>query len=501
MIRTIFFIVCLIVIELIKCHDISSMFLTANTLYSKGLLAEACHYYKEVLKYEPSNADANCNLGSVYLDMDDPINAELYYRNTLSIDDKHQGALFNLASLLQDKNSIQQNKDELNEARDLYERLLVIEPNSIDALANLGALFHRSSNYSLAVLTYKKAIDTILIDNDSNNDENNQVLSSLYEHYGRAVLRIADNKKLLNDSSVDSLILEAQQLLNNSLHYNSNNSIAKHMLMSILSDNCTNDNYQASDDYITRLFDDFSTSFESSLEKLEYHAPSLLSKAIADQNKLRYSLLIDLGCGTGLFGAMISNYSNIKIDHCLGVDLSSKMLKLAAEKQVNSKRIYNNLYAGPMTQFITALAKYRYNGVLKIDDYNSDIVDVDDIVHNGFDKQFLNGNKQLLNEYPLLVVAADVFVYVGDLDSVFESFFELKKKDDIFAFTTEALSEDNDNKSFKLQANGRYAHKKSYIDKLIEKYQFQIVTYEAVILRKELGNNVHGHLYLFSCKN
>jgi predicted TPR repeat methyltransferase len=270
------------------------------------------------------------------------------------------------------------------------------------------------------------------------------------------------------------------------------------MLMSILSENCTNNNYQASDDYITRLFDDFSTSFESSLEKLEYHAPSLLTKAIFDLNKFKYSVLIDLGCGTGLFGAMLSNYTNFNIGYNLGVDLSSKMLKLAAEKKINNKKVYSNLYAGSMTKFICALAKYRHKEVqIKVNDYSNDIVDVDDIVNNGFDKHFLKGNKQLLNENPLLVVAADVFVYVGDLDSVFESFFELKKKDDVFAFTTEALSEDNENKSFKLQANGRYAHKKSYIDKLIEKYEFSIVKYESVILRKELGNNVNGHLYLF----
>jgi predicted TPR repeat methyltransferase len=279
---------------------------------------------------------------------------------------------------------------------------------------------------------------------------------------------------------------------------------AKHMLMSILADNCTNDtdnDYQASDDYITKLFDDFSSSFETSLEKLEYHAPSLLTKAVLSMNQLRYSLLIDLGCGTGLFGSMLSSDTNINIDYSIGVDLSKKMLKLASEKRVNDTniKVYSSLYAGPMTQFISSLAKYRYNDNSKIDDYNTDIIDVEDIVNNGFDNKFMNGNKKLLNQYPILVVAADVFVYVGDLDPVFDSFLELKRNNDIFAFTTEALPEDdNNNKGFKLQANGRYAHKKSYIDKLLREKSFSIVTYESVILRKELGQNVYGHLYVFS---
>ena len=111
---------------------------------------------------------------------------------------------------------------------------------------------------------------------------------------------------------------------------------------------------------------------------------------------------------------MISNFTNnINIDYILGVDLSPKMLKLAGEKRINDNSVYSNLYAGPMTQFISALAKYRYTDMhLKIDTYDNNIVDVDNIVTNGFDKKFLNGNKQLLNENPILVVAADDF----DLD-------------------------------------------------------------------------------------
>jgi len=484
-------------------NDINILFNNANTLYSQGLLDQALYQYQEILKYNNNNADVNCNIGSIYYDINDIKNAEIYYRRALYINNNHQSALFNLASLIQDSNN------NIKEALELYNRLLIIEPNSIDALSNIGAIYHRNGDYISAVSSYKKAIDIIL--NDSNNidsNNNNEILSSLYEHYGRAIIRIADNKKLSNNTidinAADSLLLEAQKLLNSSLHYNSNNSIAKHMLMSILADNCTNDtnnDYQASDDYITKLFDDFSSSFETSLEKLEYHAPSLLTKAVLNMNIDRYSLLIDLGCGTGLFGAMLSNDAKINIDYSVGVDLSKKMLKLASEKSVHDTdiKVYSSLYAGPMTQFISSLAKYRYNDNSKIDDYNSDIIDVEDIVNNGFDNKFMNGNKKLLDQYPILVVAADVFVYVGDLDPVFDSFLELKKNNDIFAFTTEALpEEDNNNKGFKLQANGRYAHKKSYIDKLLREKSFSIVTYESVILRKELGQNVYGHLYVFS---
>lgn len=485
------------------CRDNSAMFSTANSLYSKGLLSEAKKIYENLLHEQPNHADANCNLGSVYLDLNDNVNAEICYRRAL-INGDHSGALFNLASLLQDRNNLLQNKDELNEARGLYQRLLLLEPNSVDALSNLGSLEHLSGNYVEAISSYKKSIDIII---KSSSNDNHELLSSLYEHYGRAVLRIAETEKLLVNSTninttnfdkIDNLMNEAQQLLNSSLHYNSKNSVAKHMLMSILADknNCTNDieNYQASDDYITKLFDDFSISFESSLEKLEYHAPSLLVKAIKELNQSTYSLLLDIGCGTGLVGILIAEYSNeLNIMYSTGVDLSPKMLSIAALKKVNDKKVYNSLYSGGMTTFIDNLSNLRNNKIIyNVADHDKNVINVDD----GFDKKFIDRN--LLQQYPILVIAADVFVYVGDLDPVFTSLSDLRKNsnNDIFAFTTEMLPEDNTNKGFKLQQNGRYCHKKSYLDDLVKRHNFNIVTYKSVILRKELNNDVHGHLYI-----
>ena len=479
-------------------NDISSMFSYANSLYGKGLLSEAKTLYEKLLKQEPTHADANCNLGSVYLDLGDNENAEICYRKAL-VDGDHSGALFNLASLLQDIYSISQNRDELKEARGLYQRLLLLEPNSIDALSNLGSLEHRLGNYIAAISSYNKSIG-IVIEADSN--DNHELLSSLYEHYGRAVLRIAETEKLLmnstngnNSGKVDNLMNEAQNLLNTSLHYNNKNSIAKHMLMSILADknNSTNDNenYQASDDYITKLFDDFSISFESSLEKLEYNAPSLLVKAIRGLNIPTYSLLLDIGCGTGLAGELIAECSDLDFMYSAGVDLSPKMLSIAANKKVNNKKVYNSLYAGAMTSFIDHLSNFRHNNVYKVVNNEKDVINVED----GFDKNFIDRN--MLHQNPILGIAADVFVYVGDLEPVFTSLSFLKKDNhDIFAFTTEMLTEDYASKGFKLQQNGRYSHKKSYLDDLIKAHNFSVVKYCPVILRKELNSDVRGHLYI-----
>ena len=165
----------LLLLTLTYSNDIKSMFSYANNLYSKGLLSEAKEKYKEILIHEPNHSDANCNLGSVYLDLGDIKNAETFYRKAL-INRDHSGALFNLASLLQDRNNLLQNKDEINEARELYKRLLLLEPNSIDALSNLGSLEHLSGNYIAAISSYNKSID-IILKSDDNNNNNDELLS------------------------------------------------------------------------------------------------------------------------------------------------------------------------------------------------------------------------------------------------------------------------------------------------------------------------------------
>ncbi|OWK26524.1 hypothetical protein AJ87_05405 [Rhizobium yanglingense] len=54
--------------------------------------------------------------------------------------------------------------------------------------------------------------------------------------------------------------------------------------------------------YVERLFDDYAARFETSLvEKLDYTVPQKLAALVAATGR-KYSLAVDLGCGTGLLG-------------------------------------------------------------------------------------------------------------------------------------------------------------------------------------------------------
>ena len=157
--------------------------------------------------------------------------------------------------------------------------------------------------------------------------------------------------------------------------------------------------------FVKKLFDDYSTNFESSLKSLVYNVPSLIAEAaLATHSK--YSLTVDLGCGTGLLGPLLRAHT----EHLIGVDLSPKMLAIAEEEK---RGIYEHLFAGEMTSFLSALSDLRY----KKDEKNepvrrklsgSIVRDVDLVLAEGFGGAFLGGSCFESNT-PLLVTAADVF--------------------------------------------------------------------------------------------
>src|SRR6185437_10028489 len=76
--------------------------------------------------------------------------------------------------------------------------------------------------------------------------------------------------------------------------------------------------------YVARLFDQYAPRFDSALtEGLRYRAPVLLRDAITKTaSGRRFARAFDLGCGTGLGGAVLRDL----VDWLGGVDLSPAML-------------------------------------------------------------------------------------------------------------------------------------------------------------------------------
>lgn len=203
-----------------------------------------------------------------------------------------------------------------------------------------------------------------------------------------------------------------------------------------------------SPDYVRALFDGYADKFDQDLQgKLRYCVPELLHAAVGRvRNDTASSCdILDLGCGTGLCGKVFA----ARIRHLTGVDLSPKMLNRAA-----ATGLYHDLVAADIVPWVRATEKT-------------------------FD----------------LVLAADVLVYLGDLDPLFMAVRRVLRPGGLFAGTVEQLPADESEK-FLLRPQRRYAHAENYLTNLAKNCNFTLQTLEACTPRYESGRPVQGLLFV-----
>jgi predicted TPR repeat methyltransferase len=164
--------------------------------------------------------------------------------------------------------------------------------------------------------------------------------------------------------------------------------------------------------FVASLFDGYADRFETHLrESLTYRGPELLLGALSAVAgpALRDLDVLDLGCGTGLAGELFRPLAR-RLD---GVDLSAKMLARA-----EAKGVYDQLTEGDLVAYLGAVS----------DPYH-------------------------------LILAADVFVYLGDLVPVFAAARKALREGGRLAFTVEAW----DGPDYHLRPSRRYAHSRDYL--------------------------------------
>lgn len=191
--------------------------------------------------------------------------------------------------------------------------------------------------------------------------------------------------------------------------------------------------------YVQALFDGYAEGFDKHLvEVLKYQAPAVLVDGLRRTGR-RFSAALDLGCGTGLCGPLLRGMA----DRLDGVDLSQKMVEQAT-------------------------ASGAYDEVLQAD---------------------LVRHLQETDRRYELAVAADVFIYVGALETVFEGVARVLRPGGLFCFSVEAAPEDQD---VVLQPSLRYAHSAGYIRKLAEPHGFDISATARHPIRDDQGTPIAG---------
>lgn len=222
------------------------------------------------------------------------------------------------------------------------------------------------------------------------------------------------------------------------------NPIARHMAAATSGEQVPE---RAADRYVSQMFDSFASSFDESLKGLDYAAPRLLADALAQRAGFGEGLfdVLDAGCGTGLCGVLLRSTAKT----LTGVDLSPGMLAKA-----HARTIYDELNEGELCAFMRSRPA-------------------------AFD----------------LVNCADTLCYFGALEEAAAAARLCLRPGGVFGFTLEAEPADTGH-SYRIQSHGRYAHQASYVMEALCAAGFAAPEIEAVVLRKERGVDVNGHLVL-----
>lgn len=90
-----------------------------------------------------------------------------------------------------------------------------------------------------------------------------------------------------------------------------------------------------------------------------------------------------------------------------------------------------------------------------------------------------------------LLLAADVFVYVGELQTTFAQARTALRPGGWLLFSVER----GEASGFVLRQTGRYVRGEDYLRRLVEAGGFVLRAREEAVLRREQGADVHGWLY------
>lgn len=337
---------------------------------------------------------------------------------------------------------------ELNAANEWLQKALAIEPKLAQAWNALGKLVERTGKFANAGTHYQKAVDC------------EASFAEGWYNLGRMKGHEKD-------------LASASDCLSRALNLEPQNEQYRFMRgvfdSTAVSDEAAASDQRVPDSYVKQIFDQYADTFDKNLvEDLAYNTPTLLcdmlmpfitntTTAVDDPKRPGDHSALDLGCGTGLIGGLIAK----ECASLVGVDLSPKMLEKA------KARGYSSLVVAEIGAFLAQAAPRSYD----------------------------------------LVIAADVFVYIGNLASVFIETSRVTKAGGIFAFSVESLnaitlanSDANmppaQSAGFKLLPSGRFAHKEAYIQELARQSAFEIRATANSVLRTEAGEPIWGTLFV-----
>jgi len=394
----------------INNKDFQTLTNIANSLKETQRYEEAEGYYKQSLAIQRGQPDALTNYGLLMQSIAKLDEAIELHKQALQYSPEHNNALYNLAYALNEKG---ENETSLQ----LYYKVIDAAPYHVRALCDIAHVLGKLKQDEKALPFLQRAMEV------APNDE--------HVH-----LNMGITHRMMGNLD------QAKNSFNEVIRINPANQTAKYYIAIMTGDNSID---SSPDNYVQELFDGYAETFDNQLiEQLQYKTPVLIGDMVKKHTdgSQKYKIL-DLGCGTGLAGIHLKDIS----DYMAGVDLSSKMLKKAEQRN-----IYNELITSGIEQYF------------ETHDFQPDIV-----------------------------VSADVFVYIGDISTIFQQVSKSITENGIFVFSTE---DTQNSEKFILRDSGRFAHNEIYIRSLASSNSFELIDSQKTIIRYEADKPIHGQVYL-----
>ncbi len=200
--------------------------------------------------------------------------------------------------------------------------------------------------------------------------------------------------------------------------------------------------------YTRAVFDNFAPHFDARLTReLHYRVPEIIAQQLGAVGADRPAPgdVLDLGCGTGLCAAALHGQRG----RCIGVDLSSAMLA-----QARARGLYDELIEADVLDYLRDSAPARFD----------------------------------------LTVAADVFIYLGDLAALFADVARVLRPGGLFAFSIEACAPETGD--YALRGSGRYAQAEPYIRRLAADCELRERSAHRLDIRGEPGHAIAGCIFV-----
>lgn len=446
------------------CHYEQKNFAAAKTAYEKALalspsfaharvnyailqtqlgeFSEAKKNLEKAIELNPNDPKAYGQLANIYLTEEDYDQALRCFDNKLRLLPEDADTYYDIGvCLLKMQN--------FDDAIQSFEKALLLQSQKSDLNHNLATAYLLSGDSEKAINYYFRQLEVmpmvesyynigVLLMNQNRTKESIQYLehaASLQPEYFPIYLNLgALYLKLQN-------MQKAIECYKTAAKFKPDDVEIAHIVAALTNENTPE---AAPKEYLQHLFDQYAFYYDKHLtEALKYQVPEVMWQAFFEETNIDQPKLtiLDLGCGTGLSGEKFRRIAT----RLIGIDVSEQMLVIAKTKEI-------------------------YDELLEID------VDAALMKFQNID----------------LILAADVFTYIGNLAEIFIKAKQALKPHGYFMFSVEKTTTE----PYELKQTIRYSHSKKYLEQLISENNFTVIRFDNIVMRQQNRQAVEGYLVL-----